>query len=575
MGRNYVDACARDRQLMEAMRLWLVHETVPALRILAVVSVVALILAVPAMLRHARRVPLATACIALVITNLALALRLWWVQPMPQVYFDEMLFLNTSQTMATDGLHALSTFDGKPPGPLAHACPGGWQFLVSLVYRGLGQHVNLAFVLAACLSAFTVLLLFLATWEMFGDGRVALCAAILLAVLPIHLRLAGSAALETSSMFFLVAALAAILAWIRGGERTLLLLGACCLGWLANIRMEGPVVLLPVLCLLLLPLVPSERARTWGNALTLLLAGVVVCLAMAPSLLADFYGLANHTFVYYQSVEQTRLQVRSNMSGNLWFWVADRIHPLSLTVLALVGLAWCRREHRRLAFTWMAWFVIVVGFYTMNPSCDFSLRFTLDSWRNALHPSLAVVILAALGADALLRHTRGIRSTQVLAGLVVLVAMATPWFFKGFILDRHVWMENWAALTAMRPLVQPGERVLMADRSLPYGPSTLTEAYELVVTTGAMPRIVLLPEDYRGEAGQLLPQIMIDVEAWLRDQGRPLLLYHLHLGTESEAHQFSVLQSMLDLEPAAGTAMRRSRITYGMWRIKGVHRPTR
>lgn len=573
LGRGFLDSCARDRSLMDAMRFLLVHETVPAFRILSIVTLIALVAALPAMARHARRLPFGATVLALVLLNGALALRLWWMPGMPQVYFDEMNFLNTAETMARHGLHGLTSFDGRAPGDSFHPCPGAWQFLVGEVYALLGVHVELAFLLAACLSALTVGLLFVAGWEMFGSAPVALLGALFLAVLPIHVRLAGSAALETSSLFFLVAALASLSAWIRGGERTLLLLGACSLGWFVNVRMENPVVLLPLLGAIVLALAPSQRVRGGANILALLVSGIIVCLSMAPSLLADFYGLVNHTFVYYQSVEQTRLQVRSNMTGNLAYWVSDRFHPLPLTVLAALGVAWCRREHRRAAGCWLAWVVLGVAFYTMNPSCDFSLRFTVDSWRNALHPSLGLVMLAALGADALVRAHASVRWRRGVAGAIIVTALAVPWLFQGFLLDRHAWMHSWTALAAMRPAVRPGGWVLVADREMRYGPNASSIAYEMACTTGGLPRFFLLPQDYVTRPGQPLPQVVADVDLWTRQQSRDVLLYHVQAGTEADRHLLSVMRSLLDLEPVAGLGLRRSHLTFGLWRIRGAAAP--
>ena len=96
---------------------------------------------------------------ALVLFNLALALRLVLVVHMPQVYFDEISFLDTSENMARHDLNLLTP--GDPSSDMIfHPCPAGWQYMISRAYRIFGVHPDVAFTLASSRNAFSLAMFF-------------------------------------------------------------------------------------------------------------------------------------------------------------------------------------------------------------------------------------------------------------------------------------------------------------------------------------------------------------------------------------------------------------------------------
>ena len=133
----------------------------------------------------------------------------------------------------------------------------------------------------------------------------------------------------------------------------------------------------------------------------------------------------------------------------------------------------------------MAWVVLVVAFYTHEPVVRLlaALHPRLLG-ANALHPSLGVLILAALGADALLRRIPRPSLHHAVCALVLAASLAVPWVFRDFNARSARLDDDWAALTAMQPKVDPQARQLVADREMAYGPNALSIAYELACTDG-------------------------------------------------------------------------------------------
>jgi hypothetical protein len=558
-----VDTLSHNPDALDMVRVFLINAYVPAMLALASLTAAAVLIARRPLLARLGAVPLRSWLALFLILNGALALRLFWVPQMPQVYGDEVSFLDTADHMARSGLNELSTVDA-PPGDFFHQCPAAWQFLISRCYQVTGVHPGVAFTLAGTISTASVGLLFLVLFEMSGGrARVGLWGALFLAVLPVHLRLSGSSALETPSLFFLLATLYALHVWSASGERSALVLAGCLFGWFANIRMENSFALGPLLLAYVLVVRPGRPTDRTG----LVVAAAIGAFFSLPAMLADFYGVATHFYFFYQPPEVTQAQIESNWAGNFPYWFDDGFHPLLVTLLALVGLAaaFLRRSARRVTLFWAVWTLALVIFYTLNPSCDFALHHTLDSWRTALHPALGLLVLAAFGADALVgvlgsRPARGVTTAALL-----LLACLVPFSFRDFIQGRHLWMRQWEAMVAMRSHLPPDAFLLIYDHSTALSPQSPGLAYEVAATTGVAPHFFIFPDNL--DPAREKPQIVRDVQAW-KVEKRKLFLYHLDAGTVQDAHDLSVMQDLFHLQPVAGTSLRLNHACFSLWRIE-------
>lgn len=564
-----VDRLGQSEEALDAVRLVLIHVYVPAMAALLTLTACALLMARAPLRARLGAVPLRAWLWALVIFNIALTLRLFWVPHMPQVFFDEISFLNTSDNMARTDLNLLST-TSDTNGLFFHPCPAGWQFLISRVWQIVGTRPEVAFALASTISALSVLLIFLVLFEMTGRARVGLWGALFLAVLPVHLRLSGSSALETPSVFFLLATLYAMRVWRATGARSALLLTATMFAWFANTRMENTFALGPLLLLYMLVQRPRERGNRWDAAATIgcaLIAGVF----SVPALLADAYGVATRFYFFYQPQALTQAQIASNWRGNIPYWFDNGFHPALLTALALGGAFSIFRpsRHRRDVIFWMVWTGSLVAFYSMNPSCDFSLRHTLDSWRTAMHPALGIIMLAAIGARLLIDAAGRPWLRRTITLTLILAAGVTPWLFSDFIASRHMWMLQWDAMTRMREALSPSDILLVREPNPLLAPDRNGLAYELTLTTGVAPRFFVCPDAETLAESPELPEILRSIEAW-KVEKRRVFLYHLDAGRVEDAHALGEMQSLLDLDPAGGLSMRATHASFSLWRVQGV-----
>jgi hypothetical protein len=546
-GRATVDAWAKDAESLATLRALLEHAYVPVLQLLGILTVLCLLASLPAARRLAQRVSRRSWLALLGIFYAALLLRLHWVPHLPQVYFDEILFLDTADNMARLGVNILSTFEGKHYGPEFHPCPQGWQFLLSLWYHLVGSSPYNAFNAASWLSAATVIGLFVAVYEATDSERAGLLAAAGLAVLPVHLRLGGSAALETASAFFLVATVASATLWLRERSVALMALAACMLAWFVNIRMENSFALTPLLLLAFAAACPSEALSSWKTRGAAVAAWTLVLLLGAPAVLADFYGLATRFYFFYAPPHEIEQQVSTNLIGNVSYWFDNGIHPVLITALAAIGFGAAR--WRRLAWGAGLWWLALVMFYSFNPSCDFALLHTLDSWRTALHPTLGLVVLAALGAETLLDWLEQRSRAHWGLGLLLAWCITVPVAYQAFIQARTFWMVAWETQERVGQVLPPDAWLLVHDNHPRLGAHSSALARELAWTCGTQPHYFAIPTNYEGRPGEPLPFMATAAEQWVKVEKRKVFLYHLNTGTHEETQGLELLRRVFELEP--------------------------
>lgn len=536
--RGLFDGWEKNAPLLKASRAFLIssyHYWITALFILLVLF---LLLSAPAAVRCLRRISSRTWVWLFWIFNGGAALRIFWSLRIPQVYFDEVSFLSTAQNLAQSGLNHLMVIS---PGDAVflHPCPIGWQYLVALVFRLAGVEASHAFNLSCVLACIDILLVFAAVYLMMKDEKAALVSALLLAVHPVALRLSGSAALENGSLFFFLLSLVLLSLFLESRSPVVLFASFLSLSFLGNIRMENSFVIVPLLVLYLV--VKDDCRRTTWRSPAAWAALAVMALGLVPALLSDWYGLATRFYFFHESREMMKIHIDSNLRCNFLYWVDNSIHPVVMTLLALAGLVELVRRGgglRRDGIFWGGWLVLLTAYYSMNPSCDFSLRHTLDSWRNAVHPIAAVILLAG-GGFAMLRRYLSAPVNALVTGLLVAALLLTPFQYEEFIHTRHPWMCQYEFQRSIAPMV-PEQALLLVDGDFTRG----VTAYNMFMSSFfAMGRRVMVLK--------LSDQFFSDVQHWRTVERRRVFIYYLSFGTEWDREHLAALLEKIVVNPVA------------------------
>lgn len=522
-----------------------------------------------------REVPVPVRWALFAIAGLGAGFRLQLPLRMPQVYFDEFNFLDAAQALARELRYCL------PPPYSGGECrvipvPPGCSFLISLVWQFTPPEYRSASSVTLALSAASIPLFFLVAWLLFQRSTPALCAALFLAVLPVHLRMAGSTSLETGSAFFLLLTLLGLLMYRRERRPAWLYAAGAAGAGLMNFRMENPLVVYPLL--LGVYLACDGPARRCLRSPHLYGSAALAWLLAAPALAADWYGISTDFYLFYGSAEERARQVQLNLIHNLLYWVDNRIHPAFLTALALVGLATWRP--RSAAFAWGGWVLLLHLFYSLNPSADFGLRHTIDSWRLGLFPALGVLLLASAGWSALQDRlaVRAGRKAAAAASLsAILAVLAVPFLYRGFVQQRHLWMWQYRLLEETGRRMPEGSFLLLDGgfNQLP-GRSDLQQSMAEYATRHPVWLMMVPDAAFRNPGREAPPEILRAIHHWITLEKRRVFLYYLSREPSSwDRKRIAWLHDHLKLQVVAGSGHLEGRVSGTVYEVLGLTAPAR
>lgn len=484
---------------------------------------------------------------------LGAALRVGWIPHAPQVYFDEFNFLETARALAESRVyHAPQVLSDSRIVPV----PPAWAFTLSLAFSAGGPTLEAVCSTSVALAMASLVLAFLVGRLLFERSLPAVILALFLAVLPVHLRMSGSAALETGSLASLLLTWVALLMYRRDRRPAWLYCAALAAAWLMNWRMENPFAVFPAT--LVAWLVLDDRRRETLRSPHLYMTVATAYLLALPGIVADVYGMGRDFYVFYGEAAQRAQFVRENVANNLLYWVDGRIHPLPLTLLAAAGL-WTWRP-LRLPLAWLGWTACLHVFYTLNPSADFGVHHTLDSWRNALQPALGVLVLAAAGCEGL-RSRLSARPAAAVAPLLLVGALATPSLYAGFVHAQHPWMREFAMLRAAAARMPQDAHLYLDGR---HEHMRLPELRLAVAAYATGRKWSLMPQDDGRQA-------LVDVELYREIQRERVFLYYFGQNrSDWDATRRRWLGEHLAMRVVSGLAVPGGAYTFTLYEVDGL-----
>lgn len=358
----------------------------------------------------------------------ALVLRLVWPQRVHYTFNDEYEYLDHAQRLLDSGTYRLWT---GPPAGVA---------LDALAFALFGPSSGVAFLLTIVLASLTPPVLDAVLRSLGTDRTVSLVAAVLLVLMPLHVKHAASASIEIPSLLLLLLVVGTFAAALRAPTWRNTVTLAVCLFLALTVRVENwaLLVVLPAVAWLLRGEAHAPRA------------GHVAVLAVAAGLAASYVPGILDAPIRYLPWWKSRLSAPELLRVNLGFFLGPdpgvRKVPLLLAVVGLVA-GWRRNRTATLVLLWMALVLSVVFvLYGLNlgwvpethqPPPWGARADGHDSFRFDVLLLPAVVLLLANGVVALARAAgtlrrgdgaaarwpRRTRRTLLAAGVAVLLGL--------------------------------------------------------------------------------------------------------------------------------------------------------
>lgn len=318
-----------------------------------------------------------------------------------RVYFDEDIYLDIGKEILVNGKGSLCNY-----GTVSECYeydlmkwPNGYPMAIAISYFFFGIGENTAFGLVTLLGTLSIFLIFLIAYMFSEKEKVALFAALLFALIPVHIMWSATAASEPVFVFFTLLAFFSFIFASKTNDWKAYALAGFSLVYALQIRTEG-VILIPIMvCTYLL----FDKNR-WKNLLRFdfVVIWVGFLVLIAPYLVHTYYSFL--TDPWGSSDGKFGLQyLERNLPENSWFWVAGYPtieHPLLYTILLIPGIIYLFRNNRILLSGLGIWFffffILYVLFYAGSVRYGVDVRYALTGYP-------AYTIISAYGMYALTR----------------------------------------------------------------------------------------------------------------------------------------------------------------------------
>ncbi len=557
------DLVKMNPQLVQRVEDILIHYYYGVLVLLLFITVASLIFSFRYIIGEMKKISLRSWFLIILIFNLALLLRFFVLDHSPQVFFDEVTFVETAENYHTSGLNMQNDL-----GPLRNRfliCTTGWPFLISLAFKVTGVKIQTAWYLSALLSSLTVILVFLNGTLLFKNENAGLWSALIFSLYPVFLRLSTSSAMGTSSVFFVFLTFLAFILYFRQKKTPLLYFSFSCLAWACNMRQEAILTLLPLL-LLFFAIFHYDLKSEFKKPHIYICISTCIFFAL-PAALASFYGVSSGFYFFYETPDQINKDIIHNLTYNLTYWISNRIQPLSIMLMAIFSFFKFFRIDRRLCYYFGGWFIFLYFFYTFNPSCDFSAIRTLDSWRNVFHLLVPIVLFAGMTPviiyNYFIENYKKLR--YVVFILLIIMIFSIPLQFRKFIELRTIYARENIFIDNFSSKL-PSNAKIIVDGKMDSG---VRESYM------ALFRYTSRVPGYYYPVDSFLPYSMRplfrDINRWRNIEGRPVFIYFTNYNMGSARSNYRWYFDTFQLKMVAGFGSSGHDSSFALYEIIGIN----
>lgn len=351
------------------------------------------------------------------IVVVAGALRFLVVPHTHHLLYDEIEHLNLASNLARLNAYGITMVGGAGDFDVLKAppyWPAGFHVILGLAFRAFGYSEPVAFALNSALGVLGVLAVYAAGRMLFDDARGALASALLLALLPVHLKYSGAVELSICSALWNTSLFLCFFYHLRRPGTASLTLLAAVSAYAMNCRPENGIWPAAIFSFL----VARNRATTAQSLL--------VALTTLPILVLVWANRGTVVHVFGGSPTELAAHFTANAPGNLRY-LFDPFSPQAVLIpFALWGVRDALRRVPPAGYALIAGFCALFVVFSCFWMGDMSAAW-LSSRPDRYGLALQLPVILAAGRGLSLASRRAKRGVVVLAAsTAVFVLLCAP-----------------------------------------------------------------------------------------------------------------------------------------------------
>lgn len=316
----------------------------------------------------------------LVIFLCGLSLRLFVFPHYYKLYLDEPLNVEYAKNINNNLRPEICELNSKE----LEECwfiwqkPVAWPFLLSLVFKALGNSSEVAILLGNVIGSFSIIMIFFLSYLILGRQNVALWSAFLIAFTPLYVKWSNSSGANNPSLFFVLFTMIIFILYLKQRSKILMVLFFLVSVFTILLKFEN-VILVPILLLMYI----ASKKRSEGY--------IVLKKEFYPSLVVFFISilaLAELFFINYFRINHSRFFMDLYFL-NFIALLKDSSLYFIYFVLACMGVILGFKLYKEKVWLVAVPFLIYFTFYLPIYS----------EARMALIPGAFLIILSALALD--------------------------------------------------------------------------------------------------------------------------------------------------------------------------------
>jgi hypothetical protein len=276
-----------------------------------------------------------------------------------------------------------------------HLAPTGYPYLIMILYSLFGVYDIYAMMLSGFLGSLTIILVFLISYFLFKDGKIALLSSLIFALVPMDIVLSSTAAVRPTSLFFIGLTMFFFIIGLESKSIKLWALVLMTWSISINIKQENSLLLLPMIYFIMVN--PEKTSDLFSlikkNYKSVLLLLLIFFLSLIP---------VEHWIIFADHGPQLfRISNFPSASGILLssFFGSSLIKGLYNPIVSFffflsILFLFSKPERKSIRFLWI-WFTGYFFLYSLLQCPNSQHNMCLDFIRFLQHLNITYAILSA------------------------------------------------------------------------------------------------------------------------------------------------------------------------------------